>query len=166
MYCDHINSLFIYFYFIFIVRLVSVLRGHSLFSSPPQRPMTSDLTWYHFYNVFRMTPSLTGIEPGTSRTRYRHCTTWLSRRRLLVIDIRILFYIKYPLICMWFINESLGWHWNIQITPQIQEKRIYELYHHKKGNTYFNAHVFKVTKLQIWIWMIEPETVSRRVLCV
>ena len=26
----------------FIVRLVSVLRGHSFFSSPPQRPMTSD----------------------------------------------------------------------------------------------------------------------------
>ena len=26
----------------FSVRLVSVLRGHSVFSSPPQRPMTSD----------------------------------------------------------------------------------------------------------------------------
>ena len=29
-----------YFYF-FIVRLLSVLRSHSFFSSPPQRPMTS-----------------------------------------------------------------------------------------------------------------------------
>ena len=26
----------------FSVRLLSVLRGHSVFSSPPQRPMTSD----------------------------------------------------------------------------------------------------------------------------
>ena len=30
------------FSFYFLVRLVSVLRGHSFFSSPPQRPMTSD----------------------------------------------------------------------------------------------------------------------------
>ena len=30
-------------FFVFIsVRIVSVLRGHSVFSSPPQRPMTSD----------------------------------------------------------------------------------------------------------------------------
>ena len=47
----------------FSVRLVSVLRGHSFFSSPPQRPMPSDFEgnyWYHFYNVFGMTRSLTG----------------------------------------------------------------------------------------------------------
>ena len=31
-----------FFYLFFIVRPVSVLRGHSVFSSPPQRPMTSD----------------------------------------------------------------------------------------------------------------------------
>ena len=30
------------FLFFFSVRLLSVLRGHSVFSSPPQRPMTSD----------------------------------------------------------------------------------------------------------------------------
>ena len=75
-------------------RHLSVLRGHSFFSSPPQRPMTSDFegflynyitlfsylnswerasiypfqcwvlnkgtTWYHFYNIFGMTRSLTG----------------------------------------------------------------------------------------------------------
>ena len=30
-------------FFVFIsVRIVSVLRGHSVFPSPPQRPMTSD----------------------------------------------------------------------------------------------------------------------------
>ena len=81
--------------FLFSVRLLSVLRGHSFFSSPPQRPMTSDFKgflsqilsitlfsylnsweraiipfsmlsakqgnhWYHFYNVFGMTWSLTG----------------------------------------------------------------------------------------------------------
>ena len=34
--------LFIYIYYFFSVRLLSVLRGHSVFSSPPQRPMTSD----------------------------------------------------------------------------------------------------------------------------
>ena len=81
-------------YLFFSVRLLSVLRGHSVFSSPPQRPMTSDFVgfsipdfihyiyfpssilekepvfpllnakqghyWYHFYNVFGMTRSLTG----------------------------------------------------------------------------------------------------------
>ena len=30
------------FFFFFSVQLLSVLRGHSDFSSPPQRPMTSD----------------------------------------------------------------------------------------------------------------------------
>ena len=28
------------------VRLLSVLRGHSFFPSPPQRPMTSDFEWF------------------------------------------------------------------------------------------------------------------------
>ena len=81
---------------IFRVRLLSVVHGHSVFSSPPQRSMTSDFEgfsipdlihyiyflililekepvypfsmlsakkgnyWYHFYNVFGMTRSLTG----------------------------------------------------------------------------------------------------------
>ena len=31
------------FSFFFSIRLLSVLRGHSVFSSPPQRPMTSDI---------------------------------------------------------------------------------------------------------------------------
>ena len=77
----------------FSVRLLSVLRGHSFFSSPPQRSMASNFEgflcypvhfcpifilqkepvfpfiifsakqgsyWYHFYNVFGMTRSLTG----------------------------------------------------------------------------------------------------------
>ena len=80
----------------FSVRLLSVQRRHSVFSSPSQRPMTSDFEgfsipdyihyifipiliiqkeplfpflmlsakqgnyWYHFYNVFSMTRSLTG----------------------------------------------------------------------------------------------------------
>ena len=38
-----VMSIFLLFYFFKIsVRLLSVLRGHSVFSSPPQRPMTSD----------------------------------------------------------------------------------------------------------------------------
>ena len=37
------NYIYIYKYiFFFSVRLLSVLRGHSFFSSPPQRSMTSD----------------------------------------------------------------------------------------------------------------------------
>mgnify|MGYP007091378552 CR=1 FL=1 len=88
-------KVFFFYNFLFSVRLLSVLRGHSFFSSPPQRPMTSDFKgflsqilsitlfsylnsweraiipfsmlsakqgnhWYHFYNVFGMTWSLTG----------------------------------------------------------------------------------------------------------
>ena len=34
--------LFCFCFCFFNVRLLSVLRGHSVFSSPPQRPMTSD----------------------------------------------------------------------------------------------------------------------------
>ena len=33
---------YVVFCLFFSVRLLSVLRGHSVFSSPPQRPMTSD----------------------------------------------------------------------------------------------------------------------------
>ena len=33
---------YLFFYYFFSVGLLSVLRGHSIFSSPPQRPMTSD----------------------------------------------------------------------------------------------------------------------------
>ena len=40
---------------------------------------------YHFYNVFGMTRSLTGIVPGTSRTRSQHSTTRLSRRWFIYI---------------------------------------------------------------------------------
>ena len=46
--CDKVGKLIIrisFFVFwggVFSVRLLSVLRGHSVFSSPPQRPMTSD----------------------------------------------------------------------------------------------------------------------------
>ena len=39
------------FFFFFSVRLLSVLRGHSVFSSPPQRPMTSDFEGF-FYPRF------------------------------------------------------------------------------------------------------------------
>ena len=80
----------------FSIRLLSVLRGQSVFFTPPQQPMTSDFEgfsisdcihyiyfpifivekepafpfwmfsakqghyWYHFYNVFGLTRSLTG----------------------------------------------------------------------------------------------------------
>ena len=49
------------FQFFFSVRLLSVLRGHSFFSSPPQRPMTSDFEGfsipdcihYIYFPIFR-----------------------------------------------------------------------------------------------------------------
>ena len=39
---EHLQLIFFYFFYFFSVRLLSVLRGHSFFSSSPQRPMTSD----------------------------------------------------------------------------------------------------------------------------
>ena len=96
---------------------LSVLRGHSVFSSPPQRPMTSDFEgfsipdfihdiyfpililerksqyfpfwmlsakqgnyWYHFYNVFGMTRSLTGdwTRDHTTRLSRRWCSSSYS----------------------------------------------------------------------------------------
>ena len=92
-------------FFVVVVVVFSVLRGHSAISSPPQQPMTSDRSyplhyliililekepvfpfsmlsakqgnyWYHFYNVFGMTRSLTG-----DWTRdLPHSTTRLLRR--------------------------------------------------------------------------------------
>ena len=81
----------VFYIYFFSVPLLSVLRSHSVFSSPPQRPMKDFYTrsyplhyflililekepvfpfsmlsakqgnyWYHFYNVFGMTRSLTG----------------------------------------------------------------------------------------------------------
>ena len=38
----------------FCVRLLSVLRGHSFFSSPPQRPMTSDFEGF-LYQILSIT---------------------------------------------------------------------------------------------------------------
>ena len=39
---NKVAEIFIFFNYFFGVRLLSVLRGHSVFSYPPQRPMTSD----------------------------------------------------------------------------------------------------------------------------
>ena len=106
-----ISALVCFFVCVFSVRLVSVLRGHSandlrlrmifyprfyplhLFSylnSWERASIFPSEFWVlnkgttgtiYFYNVFGMTRSLTGIEPGTSRTRSQHYTTKLSRRR-------------------------------------------------------------------------------------
>ena len=45
------SFLFVFCCCFFSVRLLSVLRGHSFFSSPPQRPMTSDFERF-FYPTF------------------------------------------------------------------------------------------------------------------
>jgi len=46
------NNLFLKYVLIYFfnVRLLSVLRGHSFFSSTPQRPMTSDFDGFSFPN--------------------------------------------------------------------------------------------------------------------
>ena len=43
------------FSFYFLVRLVSVLRGHSFFSSPPQLPMTSDFEGFSIPDFIHFT---------------------------------------------------------------------------------------------------------------
>ena len=50
--CFGIVNKRIFFFFFFSVRLVSVLRGHSVFSSPPQRPMTSDFERFSNQDFF------------------------------------------------------------------------------------------------------------------
>ena len=48
-------SITVIFYFLFFsVRLLSVLRDHSFFSSPPQRPMTSDFEGF-LYQILSIT---------------------------------------------------------------------------------------------------------------
>ena len=103
-----------YFLFFYSVRLLSVLCGHSVFSSPPQRPMTSDfegfsitdcIHYIYLSSIFSFECSVLnkgttgtivitslvsrgpwlGIEPETSRTRSQHYTTRISRRRLTSI---------------------------------------------------------------------------------
>ena len=41
------------FFVFFNVRLLSVLRGQSVFSSPPQRPMTSDFEGFYIPDFIR-----------------------------------------------------------------------------------------------------------------
>ena len=41
----------VFCFLFFSVRLLSVLRGHSVFSSPPQRPMTSDFEGFSIPDV-------------------------------------------------------------------------------------------------------------------
>ena len=43
--------------------------------------------WYHLYNVFGMTRSLTGDEPSTSRTRSQHSAPRLSMRRYVAYKL-------------------------------------------------------------------------------
>ena len=93
----------------FCVRLLSIMRGHSMFKSPPQQPMKDFLSQilsitFIFLSLLlskiqcsALNKWTTGtifitslvwrgpwlrIEPGTSRTRNQYSTTWLTRRRL------------------------------------------------------------------------------------
>ena len=51
-YSFRLYSVYVFFLFFFSVRLLSILRGHSVFSSPPQRPMTSDFEGFSIPDVF------------------------------------------------------------------------------------------------------------------
>ena len=53
-YMKYQSQLIIYLFYIFInVRLLSGLRGHSVFSSPPQRTMTSDFEGFSIPDFIR-----------------------------------------------------------------------------------------------------------------
>ena len=102
------HKLFVEVVWVFSVWLLSVLRGHSFFSSPPQRPMTSDfegflshilfITLFSYLNSWeRASISLLmfSAKQGnylvpfynvfgmtrSSRIRCQHSTTRISRRR-------------------------------------------------------------------------------------
>ena len=92
---------FLFFLFFFIVRLFVGSAWSFGFSSPPQRPMTSDIEGssipdfihYIYFPILILEKKTLvwrgpwlGIEPGTSRTRSQHYTTRLSRRRFTKID--------------------------------------------------------------------------------
>ena len=74
----------------FSVRLLSVLRGHSVFSSPPQRPMTSDFegfsipdfTHYIYFNSWErasMFPfECSVLNNGTTGTIFITSLVWRS----------------------------------------------------------------------------------------
>ena len=137
---------------LFSVRLLSVLHGHSFFSSPPQRPMTSDFKgfpipdfihyiyfpnswdrasifsfwmfsakqghyWYHFYNVFGMTRSLTwdwtrdvpALEASTIPLGYR------GGGQLKHIVMRKMLFLLFDIILFWCFWK---WRWP-SIPPSI-----------------------------------------------
>ena len=53
-YCINYTQSAYYTLFLDSVRLLSVLRGHSVFSSPPQQPMTSDFEGF-LYKILSIT---------------------------------------------------------------------------------------------------------------
>mgnify|MGYP006890254377 CR=1 FL=1 len=49
---NFVLNIYIFFYFSFSFRLLSLLGGHSVFSSPPLRPMTSDIEGFSIPDLF------------------------------------------------------------------------------------------------------------------
>ena len=71
-------------FYIFSVRLLSVLRGHSCFFIPTTTANDIRLRrifYPRFYPLHLFSSPWLGIEPGTSSTRYQDSTTRLSRIR-------------------------------------------------------------------------------------
>ena len=52
LYNCNVHSCISFFFFFFSVRLFSVLRGHSVFSSPPQRPTASDFVGFSIARLY------------------------------------------------------------------------------------------------------------------
>ena len=48
---EHVSKLRIFFRFFFSVQLLSILRGHSVFSSPPQRQMNFNFAGFSIPDV-------------------------------------------------------------------------------------------------------------------
>ena len=83
----------------FSVRLLSVLRGHSVFSTPPQRPMTSD-----FEGFLSQIVSITFYSyPYSERASISQFNVECQKRELLVPFLKHLWY---DAVLDWGLNQG------------------------------------------------------------
>ena len=81
------------FFSVFLsVRLFSVLRGHSFFSSTPQRPMTSDFEGF-------------SVSINCRYQNVRKTLTYLWKRLILNLNLRKTRLQKHQCSCVWNVDE-------------------------------------------------------------
>ena len=108
MYEDLSQFITIYAFLFFSVRLLSVLRGHSFFSSSPQRTMTSDFEGFSIpefihYIYFPILILKRGFQfARTINLDYKNCCFIVSMYVLFV------FYPKYFYFCCHFLRVVLS----------------------------------------------------------